>query len=278
MPPPSRLRAEPPQLVSYFAYSGGYHWHWKQTSDSFPGQPVVLVHGLVVTATTLLPLARVITHWAPVLVPDLPGFGLTTGRRASPDIGELAAALDDWMRIAGVEAGHIVGNSFGSQVAAELAARFPKRVLSLTLIGPTIDPTARDLRSQASRLFADLPHEPLNLWTGAMSIRSTLRTFRFLQGDQIETKLPLIRVPSLVLRGLSDPIAPESWTIQAARLLPDAASVSLANGGHCVHYSHPGLVASALRTFTFPFRHQGTQAVQGIQGTPESVNGPTPAS
>lgn len=260
MPPSPHFRAEPPPLVSCFAYSGGYHWHWRQTSDSFPGQPVVLVHGLVITATTLLPLARVITNWAPVLVPDLPGFGLTSGRHVPPppDVAELAAALDDWMRIAGVETAHVVGNSFGSQVAAELAARFPKRVLSLTLIGPTIDPAARDLRTQASRLFADLPHEPLNLWTGAMSIRSTLRTFRSLQGDLIETKLPLIRVPSLVLRGLSDPIAPESWTIQAARLLRDAASISLSKGGHCVHYSHPGLVASALRTFTFPLRHQGT--------------------
>lgn len=242
------------RLVSCYAYCGGYRWHWRQSNDSFPGQPVVLIHGLVVTSLTLLPLAETIAGWAPVLLPDLPGFGHTEGPPGPVSIPDLAAAVAEWMQVAGASPAHIVGNSFGSQVAAELAMRFPHRVRSLTLVGPTIDPTARDFRTQASRLLADLPQEPLSLWTEPFGIRSAFRTLRNLLLDRIETKLPLIKAPSLILRGMSDPIAPESWIEHAASLLADARAHSLSSGAHCVHFSHPGLVASAVRQFTFPFR------------------------
>jgi len=251
------------QLVSCFAYCGGYRWHWKQTHDSFPGQPVVLVHGLVITSLTLVPLAEAITGWAPVLVPDLPGFGLSTGASKVLGVSELAAALAEWMRVAGASPAHVVGNSFGSQIAVELAARFPRSVRSLTLVGPTLDPAARGFRDRAARLFSDLPQEPFRLWKehARDSLRGTgwlraVATLREMLRDPVESKFPQIAVPALVLRGGSDPIAPESWTDRAARLLPDARAFSLRAGAHCVHYSHPALVACALRRFTFPLRHR----------------------
>jgi pimeloyl-ACP methyl ester carboxylesterase len=37
----------------------------------------------------------------------------------------------------------VLGNSFGCQVAVELAVRHPHRVGGLVLVGPTIDPAAR---------------------------------------------------------------------------------------------------------------------------------------
>ncbi len=254
-PHPSTAPASP--LVSCYAYSGGYHWHWKQSHDSFPGQPVVLIHGLIVTSMTLVPLAEAITGWAPVLVPDLPGFGLSSGDSRALGIPELAAALAEWMSLVGVPVAHVVGSSFGSQIAAELAARFPQRIRSLTLIGPTVDPSARTLRAQAARFFEDVPHEPLRLWADHAHNRfhHTFDAFRALLRDRIETKLPHVKAPALILRGSCDPIAPESWTRHAARLLPGARADSLSDGAHCVHFSHPRLVASAVRKFTFPLRH-----------------------
>jgi pimeloyl-ACP methyl ester carboxylesterase len=200
-----------------------------------------------------------------VLVPDLPGFGLSLGRSRVLDVRELASALAEWMRLARAAPAHLVGNSFGSQIAAELAARFPQQVRSLTLVGPTVDPEARGLYRQAGRLFAELRLEPIELgglWAGRASryargsgLRQAAGTLRALLRDRIETKLPHVKVPTLILRGSQDPIAPEPWTRRAARLIPGARSVSLACGGHCVHFSHPALVARALRKFTFPLRN-----------------------
>lgn len=252
-------------LVSCYAYCGGYRWHWRQTHDSFPGQPVVLVHGLASGGGDLVPLAGAITGWAPVLVPDLPGFGLSAGRSQALDVGELAAALAEWMRVAGAVPAHVVGNSFGSQIAVELAARYPQQVRSLTLVGPTIDPEARGLYSQMSRLFAELRLEPRDLWllragragryARGDGLKQALGTLRALLRDRIETKFPHIKAPTLILRGLDDPISPELWTRRAAQLIPNARSISLTDGGHCVHFSHPALVACALRKFTFPLRN-----------------------
>ncbi len=249
-------------LVSYYAYAGGYRWHWRQTHDSFPGQPVVLVHGLLTSHFTLLPLAETIAGWAPVLVPDLPGFGLSEGASRALSVPELAAALAEWMRMAGASPAHVLGSSFGCQIAAELAAHFPQRVRSLTLVGPTLDPEARDFRSQAVRLLADLPREPVRLWLdhargyARSGMRRVVGTFRAMLHDRIESNLPGVRAPSLVLRGASDRIAPEAWTRHAAQLLANGAlAYSLAGGAHGVHFSHPALVACALRKFTFPFRN-----------------------
>ena len=68
------------------------------------------------------------------------------------------------MSAAGLRRCHAVGNSFGCQVAAELAVRHPSLVATLTLMGPTVDPAAPHLWQQALRLFRDMPHEPFRLW------------------------------------------------------------------------------------------------------------------
>lgn len=265
--------------MSCYAYGGGHHWHWKQSRDSYPGQPVVLVHGLLVTSAALAPLAEAIAGWTPVLAPDLPGFGLSGLNRlgvAFPGVEALAAALVEWMGLVGVTRAHLVGSSFGTQVAVELAARYPRRVLSLTLIGPTLDPSARGVREQAARLFASLAREPLRLWTGHARgpLYRRLGAFRELLRDRIETKLPEIKAPALVLRGRCDPIAPEPWTRHAAGLLPGARAASLPEGAHCVHFTHPELVASAIRRFTFPFRH----GLGPENRAPEPGPRPTPGS
>ncbi len=229
--------------------------------DSFPGQPVVLVHGLVIQSAQLIPLAEAISEWAPVLIPDLPGFGLSNGLSRPLSAVELAIALAEWMRVVGAAPAHIVAASFGCQVAAELAARFPQRIRTLSMIGPIVDPEARTFTSQAARLISNVSKEPISLWTEdlASGIRAGTRlltgTVQTILQNRIETKLPRIGSPALVIRGAEDPIAPEPWTRQAAKLLPHAGHLTLAAGAHYVSFSHPLLVAAAVRKFTFPMRN-----------------------
>ena len=257
---PAKESAATP-VIRCYVYAGGYRWHWRQTLDSFPGQPVVLVHGLVVQSAQLIPLAAAISDWAPVLIPDLPGFGLSTGNSRRLAAAELAIALAEWMRVVGVAPAHVVATSFGCQVAAELATYYPQRLRSLSMVGPIVDPAARNFKSQAARIISDIPKEPIGLWTEdpasgfRVGRRLLMGTVQTMLQNRIENKLSRITAPALVIRGAEDPIAPESWTRQAAQLLPHAGHLSLAAGAHYVCFSHPLLVAAAVRKFTFPLRN-----------------------
>ena len=66
------------------------------------GTPVVLVHGYGVSGLYMLPLARVLEGCA-VYVPDLPGHGRSGAPRTAGGIGDLAAALGEWLDAIGVE-------------------------------------------------------------------------------------------------------------------------------------------------------------------------------
>ena len=44
--------------------------------------------------------------------------------------------------------------------------------------------------------------------------------FRYALEDRIEKKLSHVHVPSLVVRGGRDPIVPQHWAEEVARLLP----------------------------------------------------------
>jgi pimeloyl-ACP methyl ester carboxylesterase len=81
----------------------------------------------------------------------------------------------------------MLGNSFGCQVAVELAVGHPDRVAGLALVGPTMDPSARTAPRQILRWLWDTAREdPLQLpITGAgprrpSQLRETLAPGRVL--------------------------------------------------------------------------------------------------
>jgi pimeloyl-ACP methyl ester carboxylesterase len=59
------------------------------------------------------------------------------------DVIEHADHLADWLNAADLPSVAVLGNSFGCQVAVELAVCHPDRVAGLVLVDPTMDPSAR---------------------------------------------------------------------------------------------------------------------------------------
>jgi 2-hydroxy-6-oxonona-2,4-dienedioate hydrolase len=62
------------------------------------------------------------------LCPDLPGFGDSDNPRDVLDVPQLADYLAAWIPTVGLDRASLLGNSFGCQVIADLAARHPDRV------------------------------------------------------------------------------------------------------------------------------------------------------
>jgi len=104
------------------------------------GEDVVMVHGLAANlAFWRLKIVPFLAAQYRITAYDLRGHG----RSAMPDRGyspsNMAEDLKGVLDAGGIEAAHLVGHSFGGAVIMEFAARYPERVLTLTLADATIN-------------------------------------------------------------------------------------------------------------------------------------------
>lgn len=223
-----------------------------------PGDPIVMAHGLGVAAESLRFLgAELVANGRRSFAPDLPGFGLS-GTHKPPHplrIPGLADALRAWMETAGVQRAALYGNSIGAQIAADLAARHPDRVSALVLVGPTPDPDARTLPAQVWRWLKNLPRDRSAAGQGMLrgywraGFLRVARSFQYAVQDRIEEKLPRIRVPTLVVGGSRDPIAPLHWVRYVCDLVPNGRLVVVEGAAHSIHGSHPERLAAEMTSF-----------------------------
>jgi 2-hydroxy-6-oxonona-2,4-dienedioate hydrolase len=217
--------------------------------------PVVLVHGIGVASRFMVPIAELLAPYHSVYAPDLPGFGESEKPTHALSLVELTDALAGWTRVIRLEGATFVGNSFGCQIVADLAVRYPELVERVVLQGPTIDPRGRQAWRQIARLLRNSYHEPLS--HGLISaqeyprcgFRRLVQTFRYALEDRIEEKLPHVRVPALVVRGSKDPIVPQRWAEEVTCLLPMGRLVVVPGAPHTLVYDAPSELARVVRPF-----------------------------
>lgn len=222
------------------------------------GPTYVLVHGLIVSGRYLMPLAVRLAEERRVLVPDLPGFGGSEKPRRPLEVADLAAVLAAYVGGLGLERVVLVANSFGCQVSAALAARDPGPVERMVLIGPTVDTAAPGAVRQLGRLVGSLFREPaeypalLAADFLRVGLPRALRASRVALADRIEEALPRVTVPTLVLRGSDDVIAPRRWAEEATRLLPAGRLAEVPGGGHALNYGASAATCRLIRAFAEP--------------------------
>jgi pimeloyl-ACP methyl ester carboxylesterase len=223
--------------------------------DSSGAPRLVLLHGLAVSHRYLMPVAARLAEHHPVHVVDLPGFGLSGEPGRVLDVAEHADHVAAWLDAAGLAPVVVLGNSFGCQVAVDLAVRHPDRVHGLVLVGPTVDPAARAASRQILRWLRDTVREdPLQLPILARDVRDAgLRrvagTLAHAVRDPVERKLPLVEVPTLVTRGAREPIVPLAWAQAATRLLPRGELAIVPASPHNANYSAADQLAELVLAF-----------------------------
>ncbi|MFE6451755.1 alpha/beta fold hydrolase [Nocardiopsis dassonvillei] len=222
-----------------------------------PGQgpPVVCVHGAGISSRQTLPVVRALEGRTPAWAVDLPGFGASTAPDHAPTVTGLADSLLAWLRVRGIERPCLLGLSLGTQVVAEAAVRAPDEVGSLVLAGPTTDPGARSLPELAARLLRDAAREDLSVIRSVVAdywdagVRRDVRSLLASREHRIETVLPRVGQPTLVLRGGRDPLCPAPWAREAARLLPRGRLVTLPGQPHALTAAAPDRVADLVGEF-----------------------------
>lgn len=139
------MEIDPGTLRSRWTDVGGLRMHALVSTEPAPAgaRAVVLVHGSGLSGRYMIPTARELTADFRVYVPDFPGFGDSDKPDKMLTVPGLADALAAWLPAAGLERASLLGNSFGCQVIADLAARHPQRVERAILQGPTTPPEER---------------------------------------------------------------------------------------------------------------------------------------
>ena len=264
------------------------------------GVAIVLVHGLGGAAENWSEVAVQLAAEHRVLVPDLPGHGLSEPlTRRSAGLQPFTSAVLACMADAGIGRAVLVGHSFGGLVALRLALaeRQMVRGLALASAAGISSSSARNraalafmTRVRPSRLGGGLgplivanrfvrqlafaamvsdarslsPEGTQGFLTGATRASDTRTAADAMVRDDVRQELGQLAAPALVLWGSRDLAQPVDDGIEYARRLRAPLRI-LADTGHLLIGERPRECAELVRDFV-----EGLPADRGRRGTQET--------
>jgi pimeloyl-ACP methyl ester carboxylesterase len=236
------------------------------------GAPVVLIHGIAGLFNSWRPIIPALARHYRVYELELPDYALAPqGRPGGFAARDLADHIETVLDDQGLSKACLVGNSFGGQLAAMVAARRPDLVGRLALVASSglADETESHgsllvhapSRAAIARAAAAIFHDPERHLTEELldeiaqyyscrkRLRGFLRTARRNRKRCIARLLKRIQAPSLIVWGTGDRITPPALAHEFDRLLADSRLLLLDDCGHAPQIEQAGCVSAALAEF-----------------------------
>ena len=232
------------------------------------GEPMLFLHG----ADGLPEWPEILDDLAKsydVIVPDLPGFGLSEAPPFVDDISDVAYLLMDMLEQMGLHGVRVVGHSLGAWAGLEMAVRSCERIRSLALIAPAgihvkgspkadiymIDPDEQariayadpELGAQAAARAMVSKHQSQAILNRIASAR--LGWNPRLYNPRLERWLHRVHKPVMILWGDTDRIIPPVYADAFAGFMPAAKLVKIAHAGHLPHVEQRAQVGALLQDF-----------------------------
>ena len=284
------------QWQHHYALVEGVRIHWvemavetaaetaaSRTEAASTEPPLVLFHGLNDCYRTWRRSAPLLARGRRVLIPDLPGHGLSERPDATYELQWYARLMAAWLDVAGVEVCDLAGHSFGGGVAQAMLLECPERIRRLALVAsgglgrevgwllrlasipffverfgqPFMGPCTRLTLRVAGSLLGEKDIEQL---TSINAQRGSARAFARTVRDVIDWRgqrrtffqrvSELRRLPPIaVFWGDRDGIIPVAHA-RAMLASVDGIQATLFEGcGHYPHHQHTEAFASALLRF-----------------------------
>jgi len=266
-----------------FVSVDGMRLHWAELGEATQRVPVVLLHGLNDSYLSWKRVAPALAMDRRVLMPDLPGYGLSERPNASYALQWHARVMAKWLEAVGLEKVDIVGHSFGGGVAQVMLLECPARIRRLVLVasgglGREVTPALRlaslphvvelfgqrfmalgtrvalhghraGFSKQEVRELSAMNRRPGSARAFARTVRDVIdcrgqrRTF-FQRAHQI-AELP----PIAVCWGDRDAIIPAAQGRAFAESVEGVVLKQFEGCGHYVHNEQPGAFARTVREF-----------------------------
>jgi pimeloyl-ACP methyl ester carboxylesterase len=261
----------------------GLRLHWSELGEPSGKPPVLLIHGLNDCYLTWKKIADSLARDRQVLVPDLPGHGLSERPDASYELRWHAHIISRWLETLELESVDVVGHSFGGGVAQVMLLECPERVRRLVLVasgglGREISPALRlasipyvverlgqpfmasgtrfALKATGGVLSKDEIKKLCAMNAQRGSARAFARTVRdvigwrgqrhtFFQHATRLSKLPAIAV----CWGDRDPIIPASHARAFADYVDGIRLILFEGCGHYPHHEQPDRFVASIRGF-----------------------------
>jgi 3-oxoadipate enol-lactonase len=259
--------------VSTVTEVDGERFGWRESGDRSATQVLVLLHGLGGSRLSWEPQLQGLANDIRVVAWDMPGYGASPSLDGALTFTTLADAVVELLDLLEVDAAHLAGISFGGMIAQYVAARYPSRVLTLTLLSTSpafgLDGTKPD-EWRAARLapldaglepadFAgeviaaiagpDISPEALDGQRAAMarvSGSALRRSIDCLVTHDSQALLPTISAPTLCVVGELDEETPVAYGFALADLIPHARLVVIPQAGHLLNVEAPDAVNQLL--------------------------------
>jgi pimeloyl-ACP methyl ester carboxylesterase len=206
-----------------------------------------------------------------VLAPSHPGFGHSELPRGTSTVDDLAYFYLDLVEQLDLRDLTVVGSSFGGWIALELATKTTERVSRLVLLdavgakfGPRdkgdvvdifsvpqarVDELAFHDKAFAHRDYAALSDDDLGIIARDRESTARFAWNPYMYNPRLRSRLHRVKVPTLVLWGASDGIAPASYGRQLCEEIPGARFEEIAQAGHFPHIEQPQVVAARVSAF-----------------------------
>lgn len=200
-----------------------------------------------------------------IVAMDLPGHGRSGGKPAAT-IADHVAFVRAFIRALALEPVVLGGHSMGGAVALAYALEHPNDLAGLVLIGtgarlrvlPQIfEMLDRDYR-QALRFITDRALSPKTSRVLAERMASEaaerpreamVSDFRACDGFDVMARLAQVTVPTLVLCGADDQMAPPKYAEFLRDKIPGAQLAAIADAGHWAHLEQADEANERIREF-----------------------------
>ena len=231
------------------------------------GDPLLYLHGA--SGASWLPFLQTLTKRFDVIAPEHPGFGESDTPDWLDTIHDLAYFYLDLLDELKLDGAHLVGNSLGGWLAAEIAVRNTSRLASLTLCNasglyvPGVKQTDSFMISEEQRLrefFYD-PKKAEEMVARVMhpdredtvlKNRATVAKLSW-QPRSHDPHLPKwlhrIDVPTLLIWGDHDKSFPKEHALAYQQGIPGAKLVMIPKCGHVPQIEQPDAFIAALESF-----------------------------
>ena len=222
------------------------------------GAPLVLLHGAFEDSRVWADELERLSSHIDVIAWDAPGCGSSDDVPAGWVDADWADAASGFITTLGLTTPAVAGFSLGSTIALLLARDHPTSVGRLVLVGAyagwggSLAPDALAERIAAARFTMEHPAEEwadefldsvfapdadpvrrayarnlLDDWRPA-----TTAALLPVMAQDLRPSLPIIRTPTVIVRGTADARSPRSASVELCELLPQARLVEIEGAGH----------------------------------------------